>query len=48
MKHADIILALHNGQLAGCGTHEQLLAQPGFYRDTFQQQIGEEELRAAG
>jgi ATP-binding cassette subfamily B multidrug efflux pump len=48
VKHADIILALDNGKLAGFGTHEQLLGQKGFYQDIFQQQVGEQDLRAAG
>lgn len=39
VKHADVIIALHNGQIAEIGSHEQLLAQNGFYRQSYEQQI---------
>ena len=32
---ADLILVLDKGQIAQCGTHENLLAEPGMYRDIY-------------
>ena len=32
---ADLILVFDKGQIAQCGTHEQLLAEPGMYRDIY-------------
>jgi len=41
VRMADRILVLADGQLEAAGTHEQLMAQPGRYRELF-------ELQAAG
>jgi len=32
---ADLILVFDKGQIAQCGTHENLLAEPGMYRDIY-------------
>ena len=32
---ADLILVFDKGEIAQCGTHEQLLAEPGMYRDIY-------------
>jgi ABC-type multidrug transport system fused ATPase/permease subunit len=47
VKHADMIIALSNGRLAGYGTHDELVGQKGFYYDLYHQQIGEKYLSTA-
>ena len=32
---ADLILVFDKGEISQCGTHEQLLAEPGMYRDIY-------------
>ena len=44
IMHADRILVLDNGQLAGCGTHRQLLESCPIYREIAASQLSEEEL----
>ena len=34
LRRADMILVLSNGRLVQTGTHEELVGQPGPYRDT--------------
>ena len=43
MRHADRILVLDDGQLVGCGTHDELLRSCGVYRDIYDSQRGETE-----
>jgi len=38
VKHADLILVMDNGQIVQQGTHDDLLAQPGPYREFVQMQ----------
>ena len=37
-QRADQILVLDNGRMAGWGTHDELVAQPGVYHDLYEQQ----------
>lgn len=46
LRHADQILVLDDGALAGCGTHESLLASCAVYQEIYQSQFrkgGEEQ-----
>jgi ATP-binding cassette subfamily B protein len=42
--HADQILVLENGRMQALGTHAELLAKPGWYKRTWEQQQAQEEL----
>mgnify|MGYP001050368591 CR=1 FL=1 len=42
IMHADLILVLDDGRLAGIGTHEQLLAECGVYREIYESQFKKE------
>ncbi|WP_341278094.1 ABC transporter ATP-binding protein [Paenibacillus sp. FSL H8-0537] len=51
LRHADEIIVLDQGVVVQRGTHQQLLAQPGPYRDTYKIQYADfplEELEQAG
>lgn len=43
VMHADRIIVLHNGQIVGNGTHEQLLKTNDMYREIVSSQLAEEE-----
>lgn len=43
IAHADRILVLDEGQLAGCGTHEELLTSCPVYREIYDSQFKKEE-----
>ena len=45
---ADIIIVLDEGQIAGIGTHSQLLKECGVYREIASSQLSEEELGKGG
>ena len=47
VRDADQIVVLLDGQIAECGTHEELLAAGGYYADLYQKQLLEEELERA-
>lgn len=47
IRHADKILVLDDGSLAGMGTHEELLANCDVYREIYFSQYPEERLKAA-
>ncbi|MCM1056772.1 MAG: ABC transporter ATP-binding protein/permease [Firmicutes bacterium] len=47
IRHADKILVLDDGELAGAGTHEELLAGCEVYREIYFSQYPEERLKAA-
>ena len=40
IRDADVILVINNGTIVEQGTHEQLLAQNGFYRELYASQFG--------
>ncbi|MEV5027024.1 ABC transporter ATP-binding protein [Paenibacillus sp. LPE1-1-1.1] len=43
VKDADRIIVLHEGEIAGIGTHEELLSSNGIYREIVASQLTEEE-----
>lgn len=47
IRHADRILVLEDGRLAGTGTHEELLKNCEVYREIARSQMSEEELKHA-
>lgn len=47
IKDADKILVLDDGQLAGCGTHDELLASCDVYREICLSQLSKEEVMGA-
>jgi ATP-binding cassette subfamily B protein len=46
--HADQIVVLDRGRIAGIGTHEELLAGCEVYREIAKSQLAPEELQAKG
>jgi len=44
IKNADLILVMNNGSVIEKGTHEQLLADNGFYADLYNSQFSTEEV----
>ena len=47
VREADQIVVLKDGELIERGTHDELLAQQGYYADLYQKQLLEEELERA-
>lgn len=47
IRHADKIIVLDDGEMAGIGTHEELLADCGVYQEIYYSQYPEERLKAA-
>jgi ATP-binding cassette subfamily B protein len=45
IKHADRIIVLDDGRMAGIGTHEELLASCGVYREICLSQLPKEGVR---
>ena len=43
IQNADIILVMRDGQIIEQGTHNELLAQRGFYYDLYQSQFAKAE-----
>jgi ATP-binding cassette subfamily B multidrug efflux pump len=44
LRNADEIVVLHGGEIVERGTHDQLLANQGYYAELYQRQLLEEEL----
>jgi len=43
VSHADKIVVIDNGVISGIGTHKELLAQPGIYKEFWNQQMRVED-----
>ena len=43
LKHADCILVVDDGRIVERGTHEQLLAEAGLYRQIYDMQLKDQE-----
>ena len=43
LKHADSILVVDDGRIVERGTHEQLLAAEGLYRQIYDMQLRDQE-----
>ena len=46
ITHADQIIVIDNGRIAGIGTHNELLASNEVYQDIARSQLSEEEMSA--
>ena len=44
VRNADMIAVLHSGRIVELGTHDELIAQNGYYTDLYNKQLLEEEL----
>ncbi len=47
LRHADLILVLSGGRIVQRGTHDELLDEPGLYRNVHQQQSRDPEAQVA-
>ena len=43
-KNADKIIILEEGQIIQRGTHNELIAQPGYYQELYRKQLDEKEM----
>ena len=47
IRHADKIIVLEDGRIAGMGTHEELLGACRTYQEIARSQLSEEEMKHA-
>lgn len=47
IRKADRIIALENGRIAGCGTHDELMKSCEVYQEIAHSQLSQEELAYA-
>jgi ABC-type multidrug transport system fused ATPase/permease subunit len=48
IRNADQVLVIDDGRLIERGTHDELLAQRGFYHDLYMSQFGRSEALSVG